>query len=177
MTRRAFADPPPGALEPGRAPIASAIAPWLTVRDGERALQFYGEAFGAAVVYRMADHSAGVVARLSVAGAEFWVSDGQPAGPEAEALGGGSVRMILTVADPDVGRLRAALGRQCSRWVRRTVGDWGGWSTRSVCTGKSADLWRAWEQSPLGHVAPKCAIAAPRANPRRAGVSPQSRLR
>jgi PhnB protein len=39
------------------------------------------------------------VARLSVEGAEFWISDGQ--GDESGSLGGGSVRMILTVADPD----------------------------------------------------------------------------
>jgi PhnB protein len=41
------------------------------------------------------------VARLSVEGAEFWLSDGQRDGSRRETLGGGSVRMILTVADPD----------------------------------------------------------------------------
>ena len=82
-------------------PIPCTIAPWLTVRNGQQALRFYQEAFGATVVYRLKDPDAGVVARLSVEGAEFWVSDGQleEAGPES--LGGGSVRMILTVADPD----------------------------------------------------------------------------
>jgi len=78
-------------------PISCTIAPWLTVRNGEQALRFYRDAFGAKVVYRLEDPGAGVVARLSVNGAEFWLSDGQP----AESLGGGSVRMILTVADPD----------------------------------------------------------------------------
>ena len=43
------------------------------------------------------------MARLSVNGAEFWLSDESPehANFSPQSLGGGSVRMILTVADPD----------------------------------------------------------------------------
>ena len=82
-------------------PTSCTIAPWLTVRNGEQALRFYRDAFGAKVVYRLEEPGAGVVARLSVNGAEFWLSDGQPAESAAESLGGGSVRMILTVTDPD----------------------------------------------------------------------------
>jgi PhnB protein len=89
------------------APIPCTIAPWLTVRNGEQALRFYQQAFGAKVVYRLADPGAGLVARLSVEGAEFWLSDGQPAESGPESLGGGSVRMILTVADPDTVFARA----------------------------------------------------------------------
>jgi PhnB protein len=80
-------------------PIRCSIAPWLTVRNGQQALRFYQKAFGATVVYRLEDPEAGVVARLSVEGAEFWLSDGE--GDESGSLGGGSVRMILTVSDPD----------------------------------------------------------------------------
>jgi PhnB protein len=78
--------------------ITNSIAPWLTVRDGERAVAFYSAAFGAVVVYRLEPVEAGFVVRLAVGGAEFWVSE------EAEdsgAVGGGTVRMILTVRDPD----------------------------------------------------------------------------
>ena len=88
-------------MSSARAPIPCTIAPWLTVRNGEQALRFYQKAFGATVVYRLADPDAGIVARLSVEGAEFWVSDGQPGEPTPEPLGDGSVRMILTVGDPD----------------------------------------------------------------------------
>jgi PhnB protein len=89
------------AMSPASVPIRCTIAPWLTVRNGEQALRFYQEAFGATVVYRLEDPAAGVVARLSVGGAEFWLSDGQLDGSRRESLGGGSVRMILTVGDPD----------------------------------------------------------------------------
>jgi PhnB protein len=89
------------AMSSARIPIPCTIAPWLAVRNGEQALRFYQEAFGAKVVYRLPDPHAGVVARLSVEGAEFWLSDGQPDQSGPESLGGGSVRMILTVADPD----------------------------------------------------------------------------
>src|ERR1700692_5067319 len=84
-----------------RVPIPSTIAPWLTVRNGEQALRFYQEAFGATVVYRLEDRAAGVVARLSVGGAEFWLSDGQLDGSRRESLGGGSVRMVLPAGGPD----------------------------------------------------------------------------
>ena len=94
-------------MSAARVPIPCSIAPWLTVRDGRQALRFYQEAFGAVVVYRLEDPDAGVVARLSVEGAEFWVSDGQLDGSRQESLGGGSVRMILTVGDPDTVFARA----------------------------------------------------------------------
>jgi PhnB protein len=87
--------------------IPCSIAPWLSVRDGERAVAFYKSAFGATEVYRLeVPDGGGVVVRLSVAGAEFWLSGGSSEDRDAQAgprapLGGDSVRMILTVANPD----------------------------------------------------------------------------
>jgi len=88
------------------AAVASArcsIAPWLSVRGGSRAVAFYKSAFGAAEVFRLDGPDGTVVARLSVDGAEFWLGDESPehGNFSPESLGGGSVRMILTVADPD----------------------------------------------------------------------------
>ena len=51
------------------AAFAPSIAPWLTVRDGARAVEFYKSAFEATEVYRLEDPSGGLVVRLSVAGA------------------------------------------------------------------------------------------------------------
>ena len=86
-----------------RMSVVCSIAPMLSVRNGARAVAFYTSAFGAIEVYRVEDPGGAVVARLSVAGAEFWLSDESPAHGNfsPESLGGGSVRMILTVPDPD----------------------------------------------------------------------------
>jgi PhnB protein len=79
------------------------IAPWLSVRDGAKAVEFYQSAFGAIEVYRVEAPDGAVVSRLSVRGAEFWVSGESPedssSGPET--LGDGPIRMILSVPDPD----------------------------------------------------------------------------
>jgi PhnB protein len=85
------------------------IAPWLSVRNSARAVAFYKSAFGATEAYRLDGPEGSVVARLSVDGAEFWLSDESPehGNLSPESLGGGSVRMILTVADPDAVFVRA----------------------------------------------------------------------
>ncbi|HEY4335592.1 MAG TPA: VOC family protein [Puia sp.] len=91
----------------------SSLAPWLTVADGHRALSFYQSAFGAQEVYRHEGPDGSLIVRLAVGEAEFWVSGGavgEAAGSSAAGaapLGGESVRMILTVADPDAMFARA----------------------------------------------------------------------
>lgn len=69
------------------------IAPWLSVRNSAQAVNFYKSAFGAAEVYRLDVPGGGVVAKLSVDGAEFWLSDESPehANFSPKSLGGGSV--------------------------------------------------------------------------------------
>ena len=79
--------------------MGNSIAPWLTVRNTKIAIDFYKSAFGALEVYRMEGSNDDSVVKLSIDGAEFWVSNGQV--EQNEMLGGGNVRMILTVPDPD----------------------------------------------------------------------------
>lgn len=79
------------------------IAPWLTVNNGAHALEFYQKAFGAVIAYQLETPDDSVVARLSIDGAEFWISDGN----ETHPLGGNSVRMILTTDNPDQLFIRA----------------------------------------------------------------------
>ena len=99
-----------------RTAVQCSVAPMLSVRNGARAVEFYKSAFGAIEVYRVEDPTGSVVSRLSVDGAEFWLADESPehANFSPESLGGGTVRMILTVPDPDamVARAIAAGARE-----------------------------------------------------------------
>ncbi|HET6179895.1 MAG TPA: VOC family protein [Candidatus Sulfotelmatobacter sp.] len=92
-----------------KSPIPTTIAPWLSVRNSARAVEFYKSAFGATEVFRLDGDGGSVVARLSVDGAEFWLGDESPENKNfsPETLGGGTVRMILTVSDPDAVFARA----------------------------------------------------------------------
>jgi PhnB protein len=90
----------------------TAIAPMLSVRNGVRAIEFYKAAFGADELFRIDDESSGaVVARLSVGESEFWLADESPehGNFSPESLGGGSVRMVMIVKDPDAAFERAVI--------------------------------------------------------------------
>src|SRR5678815_1768474 len=90
-------------------PPSQSIAPFLSVRGGARAVDFYRAALGAREVFRIESPTGDVVARLAVGDAEFWVSDESPAHGNfsPETLGGATTRMILTVPDPDASFARA----------------------------------------------------------------------
>ncbi|MGO8817575.1 MAG: VOC family protein [Terriglobia bacterium] len=79
------------------------IAPMLSARNSARAIEFYKAAFGAGELFRHDSEDGAVVARLSVGAPEFWVADESPehSNFSPESLGGGSVRMVMTVEDPD----------------------------------------------------------------------------
>jgi PhnB protein len=79
------------------------VAPLLSVRRGARAIDFYKRALGAEELLRIENDKGEVVARMAVDGAEFWLADESPEhlNFSPESLGGGSVRMVLTVENPD----------------------------------------------------------------------------
>ena len=81
----------------------------LSVRNGVKAIEFYKAAFGAGELFRVDDQSGAVVARLSLGEAEFWLADESPEhfNFSPEYLGGGSVRMVMIVEDPDAAFERA----------------------------------------------------------------------
>jgi PhnB protein len=71
----------------------------LSVKNWDRAVEFYKAAFGANELFRV---EGGGVAQLSVFGAECWVAEESPPNLNfsPESLGGCSVRMLLIVGDP-----------------------------------------------------------------------------
>ena len=84
------------------ATIETSIAPWLSIKNGLGAAEFYKKAFGAIETYRL-ESPDGLVTRLSIDGAEFWVSEesSEPDNSITKTSGDSSVRMIITVANPD----------------------------------------------------------------------------
>jgi PhnB protein len=96
----------------------TSIAPLLSVRRGARAIEFYKAAFGAGELFRLDDETGAVIARLSVEGAEFWVADESPEHHNfsPESLGGGTVRMVMIVENPDAAFDRAVAAGASVVW-------------------------------------------------------------
>jgi PhnB protein len=105
---------------------ATSIAPLLSVRRGAKALEFYKSAFDTVELFRIDNENGEVVARLSVNGAEFWVADESPEHKNfsPESLGGGSVRMVMIVENPDAVFERAVAAGATVVWP---VGNRHGW--------------------------------------------------
>ena len=79
--------------------FATRLTATLSVRNWDRAIEFYKAAFGARELFRV---PGGGVGQLSVDGAEFWVAgESEPhLNFSPETLDGCSVRMLLIVEDP-----------------------------------------------------------------------------
>jgi PhnB protein len=110
------------------APNGASVSAQLSVRRGRAAVDFYRAAFGAREVYRVGgtDAHEPVVSQLAVGGSTFWVADESPEHENfsPESLGGGSVRLLLTVPDPDAAVRRAVAA---GATVVRPVTDEHGW--------------------------------------------------
>jgi PhnB protein len=96
----------------------TSIAPLLSVRRGAKAIEFYKAAFGAGELFRIDAEDGTVVARLSVGEAEFWVADESPEHQNfsPESLGGGTVRMVMIVENPDASFERAVAAGATVVW-------------------------------------------------------------
>jgi PhnB protein len=79
--------------------IKTSIAPWLAVNNGEKAVDFYKSAFCAIETYRL-ETPDGIVVKLAIDSAEFWISGGLGGEKLKTTLGGDSIRMILVIDDP-----------------------------------------------------------------------------
>ncbi|MCB0600033.1 MAG: hypothetical protein KDC28_02355 [Saprospiraceae bacterium] len=100
-------------------PKASHLQPWLVIAEAAKAIAFYKQAFNMQETYRMEDPGGGLVVRLESGPACIWVSNDPDDGP----LGGGNVRMILIVPDPDSVFSRAiAAGATAINEVREDYG-------------------------------------------------------
>ncbi len=89
--------------------ITTAITPFLTVKDGAKAIEFYTTGLGAAEIARYSRPDGKLTAKLAIEGAEFWVGDEEPEFDNCapETIGGSPVRITLTISDPDTVFTRA----------------------------------------------------------------------
>ena len=91
--------------------MSAQVLAQLSVRRGQEAVEFYKQAFGAVEVYRVggSDANPAVVSQLEVGDGSFWVADESPEhlNFSPETVGGGTVRLLLIVEDPDAAIERA----------------------------------------------------------------------
>ena len=85
------------------------LYPFLAVRDADRAIAFYVDAFDARIVQRLEAPDGPVVAVLEVDGQPFGIATEAPAlgTPSPETAGTTTVRVSLEVDDPDATARRA----------------------------------------------------------------------
>lgn len=83
--------------------IKTTIAPWFTIQNAAKAVRFYKEAFNATETYRLETPDGGLVVKLVIDAAEFWIG-GDNSETEDTSVSPpvtNNIRMILTVANPD----------------------------------------------------------------------------
>ncbi|MEP6467744.1 MAG: VOC family protein [Parafilimonas sp.] len=79
----------------------NSIQPWLSVQNAAAAVSFYKNAFNATETYRL-ETPDGLVIKLSVNGAEFWISgNNDDKTINDKELQAENIRMILIVDDPE----------------------------------------------------------------------------
>jgi PhnB protein len=88
--------------------INTNVAPWLFVRRSRDAVNFYISAFGAKETYRH-EGDDGVVSQLAIGHSFFWLSEESPqhGNVSPETLKGTTLRLLITIADPDAAYVRA----------------------------------------------------------------------
>ncbi len=94
---------------PATPTLQTTTSPLLSVRNGAQAVDFYKAAFGASEVFRITAPDGAVVARLAIGSSEVWLADESPehGNFSPPTLGGSTLRMILTIDDPDAAFDRA----------------------------------------------------------------------
>lgn len=89
--------------------IPTTIMPFLIVKNGRKAIEFYTKGLGADQLALYEKPDGKLMAQLAIAGAEFWIGDEEIEfdNRSPETIGGSPVRIVLTVSDPDAVFARA----------------------------------------------------------------------
>jgi len=118
--------------------LGPGLSPMLSVRRGAAAIDFYTAAFDAKVLFRFDAEDGTVIANLGIGPAQLWLSDEEPQyeNYSPESLKGTTVRLILTVEDPDSSYDKAIAA-----------------GAKAVCPVRDEHAWRIGKLTdPFGHV-------------------------
>src|SRR5688572_9163016 len=91
-------------------PARQSVTAHLIVRDADRAIRFYTEAFGAVELFRLVEPGGKIGhCELEIGGSRIMLCDEYPdfGAVSAAALGGSPIRLQLYVDDPDAAMRRA----------------------------------------------------------------------
>ena len=114
------------------------ITPFLVVKNGVRAVEFYITAFGAQELARYDMPDGKLTSRIGIEGAEFWLGDEESEfnNFSPDTIGGSPVRIILTVSDPDTIFTRALEA-----------------GATQICPVTTEEFWRIGKMmDPFGHI-------------------------
>jgi PhnB protein len=83
--------------------ITTTIIPFLVVKNGAKAVEFYTTGLGAVELVRYEGAGGKLTAKLAIEGAVIYVGDEEQEfdNLSPETIGGSPVRIVLTVSDPD----------------------------------------------------------------------------
>ena len=115
--------------DPGGEGVSAQVLAQLSVRRGREAVEFYKQAFGAVEVYRVGGSDSNRGRGVATRGrrrSSFWVADESPEhlNFSPETVGGGTVRLLLIVDDPDAAIERAVAA---GATIVRPAADEHGW--------------------------------------------------
>lgn len=94
------------------------LEPFLNVSNGPDAIAFYEAAFGAEVLFLIPPETGSTIAQMSISGETFWLADEsvEHQNPSPTTLKGSTVRLVLTVDDPDAVFARAVAAGATVVW-------------------------------------------------------------
>ncbi len=114
------------------------VTPFLVVKNGAKAIEFYKSAFEALVLERYDLPDGRVNAKIAIGGAELWFGDEEPEFDNLSpaTIGGSAVRIVLTVNDPDTLFARALQA-----------------GASQLCAITTEEYWRIGKlKDPFGHI-------------------------
>ncbi|HPN68733.1 MAG TPA: hypothetical protein PLZ32_04415 [Saprospiraceae bacterium] len=119
-------------------PKSITLTPFLTVINGKKAMEFYVNAWKATILTQHDRENNGIMAKISLEGADFWIGDEEPSfgNVSPDGTSNSSVRIILETKNVDELFANALL-----------------FGATTICPMTTEDSWRIGKlKDPFGHI-------------------------